>query len=288
MEHHPMTIEKRQRVMTGAARWLALGMVLATPMLPLAARADDDEVSQKVDPAEQAERWDLVRSAVFDNRPVQDAGDAVQIDAPDFWRESAMVPITIRLDPSKHIVSLSLFVDNNPAPQVGVFHFGPAMSIGEIKMFVRVNTLSLVHAVAETADGSLLSTARYVKAQGGCATPSTGQLKEILARLGQIQLRRVRPDEGSEVVSRLLINHPNYNGMQMAGASTTLVPARYLETISVKTGEVTVFDLDSSISLSEDPSISFSYTPAGDGVVEVVAKDSIGTVFKRRFAALAQ
>jgi len=283
-----MTIEKRHRGLAVTVRWLALGVALALPGLPLAARADDDEVSQKVDPVEQAERWDLVRSAVFDNRPVQDAGDTVRIEAPDFWRESAMVPITIRLDPSKHIVSLSLFVDNNPAPQVGVFHFGPAMSVGEIKLFVRVNTLSLVHAVVETADGSLLSTARYVKAQGGCATPSTGQLKEIIARLGQIQLRRERPDDGSNVVSRLTINHPNYNGMQMSGGSTTLIPPRYLEKISVRSGGVTVFDLDSSISLSEDPSISFTYTPAGNGVMEVVATDSIGTVFTRRFAALAQ
>jgi sulfur-oxidizing protein SoxY len=258
--------------------------------LPATARAADDamEDSQRQDPREQAERWDLVRESVYGNRPVTDAGDALQIEAPDFWRASAMVPVAVRMDPAKHIVALALFVDSNPSPEVGIFHFGPAIATTELKFFVRVNTLSLVHAVAETADGSLISTVRYVKAQGGCATPSTGQMKEIIARLGQIQLRRERPATGSEVVSRLLINHPNYNGMQMSGASTTLIPARYLEKISVSTGGVTVFDLDSSISLSEDPSISFTYTPVNDGVVDVMARDSIGTVFNRRFAALAQ
>jgi sulfur-oxidizing protein SoxY len=257
--------------------WTALTLLFLTQ----AARADDDA-------AESAQRWELIRNATFSERAMQDAGGAVQLSAPDRALDAALVPITIRLDPSRHIVALSLFVDNNPSPLVGVFHFGPAISTAQIKTRVRVDAFTLIHAVAETADGSLLTTSHYVKAAGGCSAPSTGQSAEILARIGQIQLRRVRPAAGSEIPAQLLISHPNYNGMQMGAGGTSLIPARYLETVSVKTGGVTVFDLESSISLSEDPSIGFTYTPAGDGSVEIVAKDSTGAVFKRHFEPLAE
>lgn len=256
--------------------WAALAIMCLAP----AARADDDA-------AEQAKRWDLVRDMVYNERPIADAGGAVQLTAPDRALDAALVPVTIRLDPSKHIVSLALFVDNNPSPLVGVFHFGPAMAPDQIKTRVRVDAFTLIHAVVETADGTLLSTSHYVKAAGGCSAPSTGQSAEIIARIGQMQLRRVRPLEGAAIPAQLLISHPNYNGMQMSPASANMIPPRYLETVSVKTGGVTVFDLDSSISLSEDPSVSFSYTPAGDGVVEIVAKDSTGAVFSKRFDALS-
>ena len=65
------------------------------------------------------------------------------------------------------------------------------------------------------------------------------------------------------------------------------IPARYLDTVSVKSGGVTVFELQSDISLSEDPVINFTYTPSGDGGVDVAAHDSSGAEFKRHFDPLA-
>ncbi len=258
------------------ALWTALAVLLLAP----AARAADE------DAAEQAQRWELIHNAAFADRVLQDAGDAVQIAAPDRALDAALVPITIKLDPSKHIVTLSLFVDNNPSPLVGVFHFGSAISTDQIKTRVRVDAFTLIHAVAETADGQFLTASHYVKAAGGCSAPSSGQSAEILARIGKMQLRRERPLEGAAIPAQLLISHPNYNGMQMGVSGTNLIPARYLENVSVKTGGVTVFELESSISLSEDPSIGFTYTPAGDGAVEIVAQDSTGAVFKRHFDPL--
>ncbi len=47
-------------------------------------------------------------------------------------------------------------------------------------------------------------------------------------------------------------------------------PARYLQKITVTTGGVTIFDL-----------------PAGDGAIDVLARDS-GAAFSRQFEALPQ
>jgi sulfur-oxidizing protein SoxY len=238
------------------------------------------------DPAEEAQRWQDVREPVFHGRPIQDAGEEVKLIAPGRAMDAALVPLTVELHAKKRVTAVTVFIDNNPAPVVGTFHFGPAISPDQIKFRVRINDYTLVHAVAETEDGTLLATEYYVKAAGGCSAPASGQTAETAARLGQMQLHRTRPLEGTGVPSQLLISHPNYNGMQST-PSGGYIPARYLDTVTVKAGGVTVFELQSDISLSEDPVINFTYTPSGDGGVDVVAHDSSGAEFKRHFDPLS-
>lgn len=237
------------------------------------------------DAAGEAERWAQVSGAVYGSRPVLDAGGAVQLTVPERAFDAWLVPVTVELDPARRFVSLALFVDNNPSPLVGVFHFGPAMADGPIKLRVRVQDPTLIHAVAETADGTLLATARHIYASGGCAAPVTGQMQDIARLIGRMQFSRTRPLHGNRIASQLRINHPNFNGMQ-TGAQSMTIPARYLELISVSTGGVRVFDLESSISLSEDPVISFAYTQAGNGSVSIAARESTGKVFTRHYDRL--
>ncbi|MFX7793081.1 thiosulfate oxidation carrier complex protein SoxZ, partial [Acinetobacter baumannii] len=63
-------------------------------------------------------------------------------------------------------------------------------------------------------------------------------------------------------------------------------PARYLERVSVSVGGTKVFDMEGGISLSEDPSIAFSYAPKGNGEVEVKVQDSSAAQFLQHFDAL--
>lgn len=262
-------------------RLLLAALLLAPLALPVAAPAHADDST-----AEDAKRWELITGTVYGERALQDAGGAVTVIAPDRALDAALVPVTIKLDSDKRIVGLTLFVDNNPSPLAGAFHFGPAITPTQIKTRVRVDAFTHIHAVAETEDGTLLTASHYVHAAGGCSSPSTGESAAIDARVGQMQLRRVRPAEGTAIATQLMISHPNYNGMQMSPASPNLIPARYLERISVKTGGQSVFEFDASISLSEDPVIGFTYVPAGAGEVEVTAKDSSGAVFHRHFDPL--
>ena len=258
-----------------------LGAALAlTGLITLGAQARDRDL------AEEAQRWQDVREPVFQARPVQDAGEEVKLIAPDRAMDAALVPLTVELHTQKPVKAVTVFIDNNPAPVVGTFRFGPAIAPDQIKFRVRINDFTPVHAVAETADGTLLGASHYVKAAGGCSAPASGQTAETVARLGQMQLRRTRPLDGAGIPSQLLISHPNYNGMQST-SSGGFIPARYLDTVTVKSGGITIFELQSDISLSEDPAINFTYTPSGDGTVDVVAHDSSGAEFKHHFEPLA-
>jgi sulfur-oxidizing protein SoxY len=256
----------------------ALLLATVTFGAALPASAEDDT----------AARWDFVRTTIFGNRAVQDAGDMLHLTTPDRALDAALVPVTVELKMPKRVVALSLIIDNNPSPLVGTFHLGPAFTPKLLKLRVRVNDYTLIHAVAETEDGALYTTSQYMKIAGGCSAPGGGDPAEIAARMGKMQLRRTRGIEGVKVPAELMISHPNYNGMQMDAATHHYTPARYLQKITVTTGGIPIFDLDGDISMSEDPVISFGYTPAGDGTIDVLARDSAGAAFSRHFEALPQ
>ena len=86
--------------------------------------------------------------------------------APDRAMDAALVPLTVEFHTQKRVTAVTVFIDNNPAPVVGTFRFGPAISPDQIKFRVRINDYTPVHAVAETEDGTLLAASHYVKAAG--------------------------------------------------------------------------------------------------------------------------
>jgi len=258
---------------------LLLAMVTCGAAFPVLADVKDDDAK---------DRWELLRSTMFGGRTVQDAGDKLRMVIPERALDAALVPVTVEFNLPIHVTAISLVVDNNPSPLAGTFHFGPAFTQKFLKMRVRVNDYTLIHAVAETEDGVLYSTSQYMKVSGGCSAPGLGNPVEALARMGRMQFRRTRGVEGVKIPAELMISHPNYNGMQVDSAKHNFTPARYLQNVTVTTGSTLIFDLEGDISMSEDPVIDFGYTPAGDGTIDVLARDSMGSVFSRHFEPLPQ
>lgn len=255
---------------------IATALLAAASMSP--AIADDDA-------AEQAARWQDVATSIFGERAMEDGGSILKLTTPERTMDAALVPITVELTGDRHVAAVSVVVDNNPSPLVGTFRLGPAFAQQTLKLRVRVNEFTLVHAVAEMDDGKLYAVARYVKAAGGCSAPSAVASSEIIARMGKMQLHRERVADASLVPAQLLISHPNFSGMQQNPSTGDYTPARYLERVSVSVGGAKAFDLDSGISMSEDPAISFTYVAKGDGAVDVKAKDSSSAEFSQHFNA---
>lgn len=238
------------------------------------------------DAAEQAARWQDVATATFGERAIEDGGALLKLTTPERTMNAALVPITVELTGDKRIVALSVVVDNNPSPLAGTFKFGPAFAQNVLKMRIRVNEFTLVHAVAEMDDGKLYQVSKFVKAAGGCSSPSAVASEDVMTRIGKMQLRRERGIDATSVPAQLMISHPNFSGMQQDAKTGDYTPARYLEKVSVSVGGAKVFDLESGISLSEDPAISFAYKASGDGAVEIKAQDSSAAQFSEHFNAL--
>ena len=265
----------------GTVRQLLLAAVLVgatqSGTLSPAVAADDDA-------ADSASRWQALQQALFPGRSLEDGAGIVQLDAPPRALDAALVPIGIELSAAKPIKSVYLVIDGNPSPLAGHFTFGPKADPHSLKLRVRVDQYTNMHAVAETADGQLFVATKFVKASGGCSAPAGSDDATALQDMGHMKLHLIgdfSPGKPEQAV--LMVRHPNFNGMQMNQITRYYTPARFIRSIDVTYEGGSVFHLDSDISMSTDPVITFGFTPQAKGQLKVVVRDSKDTTFDHSF-----
>lgn len=260
-------------------RQTAAGLSVALPVLASAgaahAAAGDGE-------AERAARWKDVQQQVFGDRKVE-GGKLVAIDMPVRAEDAALVPVTLTVADKDQVKGLYLIIDDNPAPLAAHVDFGPAGDPAQLKMRVRVNTYSNVHAVAETKDGRLVVSEIFVKASGGCSAPMGMTEEDALKGMGNMRMKFSDLAGDKAVQATLMIRHPNFSGMQMNQVSREYTPARYLDKISVSQGARNVFTMEGDISISSNPVIGFDMRPEGTAPIKVAATDSQGGRFDHTF-----
>lgn len=234
--------------------------------------------------ADRAARWKQLQESLFPHRQVLDSGGIITIDAPPRALDAALVPVELHISGSKPVKGVYLVIDDNPAPMAGHFVFGPKADPRELKLRVRVNAYTNIHAIAETQDGQLHAATKFVKAAGGCSAPAGSDDAAALADVGRMKLRLLGDfAAGKPMQAQLMIRHPNFNGMQMNQITRYYTPARFIRSIDATYDGGQVFHLDADISLSTDPVITFGFVPPGKGQLKVVAQDSSNAVFDHSF-----
>lgn len=254
---------------------IALGLL--GPVSVMAQSTDDD--------AARAERWRELQQAIFGDRTIGDGTGIVTLDAPQRALDAALVPITITTPAELKVTGLSLVVDDNPGPLAAQVRFGPAGDPGFLALRVRVNQYTMMHAVAETEDGRLHETAKFVKAAGGCSAPVGENEAASLAEIGRMKLRLDgEAAAGAPVEAQLMIRHPNFNGMQMDQLTRLYTPMRFVQVVDISFEGAEVLHLESDISLSTDPVIGFRFRPAAlPGKLKVVVRDSDNATYEASF-----
>jgi sulfur-oxidizing protein SoxY len=236
------------------------------------------------DAAERAARWKSLQQAVFGARQMQDGSGVIQIDAPEHALDAALVPVTLTVKPGTPVKGVYLVIDNNPSPVAGHFTFGPRADPRVLKMRVRVNQYTFIHAVAEASDGRLYVSQQFVKTSGGCSAPVGPDNSQALQDVGLMKLHLLGPFQaGKPVQAQLMIRHPNFNGMQMDLITRAYTPARFIRTIDASYDGAAVFHLDSDISLSTDPVITFGFVPDKRGTMSLIVRDSDNALFNHSF-----
>lgn len=239
---------------------------------------------------EQAERlahWAELKEAVFGDRPAVDGAGLVTLEAPKRALDAALVPITVTTMPGSDITGLTLVIDDNPGPVAARVAFGPRGDPSLLSLRVRVNQYTLMHAVAETADGALHETAQFVKAAGGCSAPVGAGEAESLAQIGRMKLRLSgEVAAGRPVEAQLLIRHPNFNGMQMDQLTRLYTPMRFVQQVEIALNGERVLSMENDISLATDPAIGFRFIPRAEDLpskLKVTVRDSDNAVFEQSF-----
>jgi sulfur-oxidizing protein SoxY len=253
-----------------------LSIALGAGLLALAASAPP--ASAEADEATRAARWVELSAQIFGERAIEDGAGLVSIGAPDRAEDAALVPIKIELAAPLRdkITGLYLVIDDNPSPLAAHVTFGKAADASEVATRVRVDDYTYLHAVAETRDGKLYGVARFIKAAGGCSAPAAKDQGVAMSRLGQMKMTlRGDPRAGVPVEAHLLVSHPNSSGMQMDQVTRNYVPANFIREMKVIYNGEPVITMESDISISEDPSLTFAFVPRTEaGELKVEADDS--------------
>lgn len=226
--------------------------------------------------------WDELKPDVFGDRVIHDGRGIIELTAPTRPDDQTAVPVSVtaKLGDRRTIKSVSVIVDENPSPVAAVFTIGAKRGHIQLGANFRFNRETDVRAVVEASDGHLYMVSRHVKFAGGqaaCSAPPQGDPGEILARMGQMQLvHTAAPAAVSQIEPKatLGISHPNHTGMVLDQISLLYIPVLMVTQVEVRQGDELVFSMAGSISLSQNPSISFDYQVNGASKLDVMMRDS--------------
>lgn len=232
--------------------------------------------------------WSGLVQDIFNNRPMSDGDDVIAIEMPARAEDAAIVPVTLRTKlsqtDSRRVRTITLVIDQNPAPMAAKFELGPDAAVSEISTRVRVNNYTNVHAVAELSDGKLYVAKTYVKASGGCSAPAAKMAEGYNKLVGQMRYRQFAKPNGASASgtrdAQIMIGHPNNSGLQMDQVTQLYVPAFFINELHLWQDDSLVLAMEGGISISEDPNIRFTYVANGAKQFRAEARDTEGHVFE--------
>jgi len=250
------------------------------------AAAISSGVMQSSVAAETDDPWPDLARDVFKGRSLADGTGLISIEMPERAEDAGIVPVTLRTTlpagDTRVLKALTLVIDENPAPVAATFKVDSGVTM--ISTRVRVNAYTDVHAVAELSDDQLYVVDTYVKASGGCSAPMAKNPEEVKVNLGAIRMRQfVQSSAGPASLVReaqIMLRHPNNSGLQRDQVSLLYIPLFIVRDLRVWQGDQLILEMDSGISISEDPNIRFSYRPNGATKFRAEAVDTNGNVFK--------
>ncbi|MCF7965688.1 MAG: quinoprotein dehydrogenase-associated SoxYZ-like carrier [Methylobacter tundripaludum] len=246
-----------------------LPAIFTITLLPIAAIAAEDE---KI--------WNnVLKPEYFAGQAIEESDKIIELEAPVRAEDPALVPFKIvskiKQTKENYIKRILVLVDNNPFPFVGDFEFTPDSGKADIAMRIRVNSNSYIRAIAQTNDGKLTMTKKFVKASGGCSAPIGANLDEAMARLGKMKFRLdgdVKVGEPTSV--QLMISHPNITGMQMDQVTRFIKKAHFVKDVKVSFNGKPVFSAKTDIAISTDPNFRFYFVPEKVGELKAEATDT--------------
>lgn len=228
-----------------------------------------------------------LRQAHFGEREIIESDDIITLEAPRRAEDAAVVPIKITAQipqtEERYIKTISLIIDQNPGPLAGRFHFTPKSGQADLSMRVRVNAYTPIRAIAETSDGRLYMSRRFVKASGGCSAPAAGDLQQALTRLGKMRFKIRDVNFAEPTQAQFSISHPNLTGLQMDQVTRLYTPAHFVKEIKVSFDGEAVMTAETDISISEDPSFRFYFVPDKEGELTVDVIDNKEMAFSQTF-----
>ena len=239
--------------------------------------------------AEDEDRWSAIKTAFLGEKDVLEGQGVIRLEAPERAYDAALVPITITStlpqEEDRYISKVHLIVDMNPAPLAGTFTFAPETKWDSFETRIRINEYTNVRAIAELNSGDLYMDTVFIKASGGCSAPAMSDMEAALQRLGRMKMSMLgEPVLGHSTTVQVMVSHPNNSGMQFDQVSRHYIPAHFVHKMGISYDGNEIVHIDTNFSLSENPSIRFSFVPDKYAELSAYAIDSKDNRFEHSWS----
>jgi sulfur-oxidizing protein SoxY len=174
----------------------------------------------------------------------------MSLAAPASTPDPSATPVTIRFgaQAAGKVKQVRLIIDHNPSPVAATIQLEQGVPIDEIELRIRVDRATSVRAIAELDDGTLEMRSAWVNASGGCSSPPSAAGAGRSATFASVPERTARRCRSACVIRTT-----------RASRSTRSAATRFRRTIvlhmRLRSGEQTLFDADTGISLAENPTV---------------------------------
>lgn len=255
---------------------------LALPVIVvIAAVAATGARAGEIDPIGSAV-WPELRAAYLGDAPVSfdyTVGLVMPRTVDDAFSVPVVVKLSERLGPVSEIIVMA---ENNPIQAAAQIF--PRRAFRTVGMNIRLEQSTPVRVAALDADGvwHVASVKVEVTNPGGCSAPQAGAGAGDV-ELGAIAVKRFkRPDRATRL--KVGISHPMDTGFA-PDPDGELVPAYYVDRVTVADAGGPIADLVTWAALSSDPSFFFDLADAQQSV-RVTASDTRGLAFEALEGAL--
>ena len=229
-------------------------------------------------------RWTDLKKTLFEDIDLKNGEGIIELNTPARAPDGAFVPMSFKTHKLKNqddfITKVHLVIDMNPSPYSGTFKFATNIDQIELATRIRLDAYSEVRVIAETKKGDYFMAANFVMGSGGCSAPPLGDLDNMIASAGKMKIKVKNIEEKDGIAeAKIMILHPQFNGLQANPATTEMIPAYYVENIKVTYNDKVVMALESDISISQDPTFRFNFLMGDGGDLKVTAKDTDGNIY---------
>lgn len=223
--------------------------------------------------------WPVMQESFFADKTVQDGSTLIRIQAPERAEDASLVPFSfqIALPSGDFLKRAYLFTDVNPIQLTALFHFSGADNQADISTRIRLDKNTYVRVIAETVDGRLFMQKIPIKTPGGGCGGGSGddevRLRQQAGRM-KIQVEAPRQERLPGTIS-FHIRHPMRTGFERTSMGY-YAKAWFINRLDFSMNSHALLGIDVGPGVSADPYFRFSYTPVGQGVIEVLATDNEG------------
>ncbi len=233
--------------------------------------------------------WTVIQASYFAGKTIQDGDTLIRVQAPEQAEDSSLVPFSFQITlPSGDFLKRAyLFTDVNPIQLTALFHFSGTTNQADISTRIRLDKNTYVRVIAETVDGRLFMQKIPIKTPGGgCGGGSGDDEAKLRQQAGRIKIQ-VEPSRQDHLPGAISfhIRHPMRTGFERTSMGY-YAKAWFINRLDFSMNGHPLLGIDVGPGVSADPYFRFSYTPDGQGMMEVLAGDNEGNKYSEKIKLL--